>query len=68
MSGRLTEARRAYVRYLEALDAGDAPRNGPARGEVELRIAELDAKLPPAAVRRPASSARPAKPSRPQPA
>jgi hypothetical protein len=47
MSGRLGEARRAYVRYLEAIDAGKAPRNGPARSEVTLRIAELDAKLPP---------------------
>jgi hypothetical protein len=47
MSGRLGEARRAYIRYLDALDAGKVPKSGPARSEVVLRIAELDAKLPP---------------------
>ncbi len=68
MSGRLTEARRAYVRYLESVDAGNVPKNGPARSEVVLRIAELDAKVPAGATgspRRPQTSAVPDAPSAP---
>jgi hypothetical protein len=48
MSGRLHEARRAYVSYLKAIGPGPGPKNGPPRSEVELRIAELEARLAPA--------------------
>jgi hypothetical protein len=62
MSGRFHEARRAYASYLKAIGPGPGPKNGPPRSEVELRIAELDAKSPPPAsppVRRPAATATP---------